>query len=359
MKILLYTDNHFCENSSLIRNFGTHYSSRLENQIESLNWVEKTAYEHGCVSIMCLGDFFDRPDLNEHEISALKEIKWYNPTKIYHFFLVGNHESSSDDLSNSSTNALSLVDTHMCIVNKPSEVIYGNTRFVFLPYITEGNRKSIKEYLDEASSARLQENGVEENNPKYTVILSHNDLKGIQMGPVVSRTGFELNDIEANCNLFINGHLHNGVQITDKIRTLGDLTGKDFGEDANKYKHVVAILDTETLKVEYIENPYAFNFYKVEVNMANDLKKLSTFKTNANVSVKCKSKFADQAKKLLEENKNVINYRIILTEDEVAQKEKTDYTDLTVDHIQKFIECCRANIADTPILEAELSEICK
>ena len=35
MKILCFTDNHFCERSSIINKFGTNYSIRLENQIQS------------------------------------------------------------------------------------------------------------------------------------------------------------------------------------------------------------------------------------------------------------------------------------------------------------------------------------
>ena len=48
MKILLYTDNHFCTNSSIINSRGENYSPRLTNQIESLNWVEQLAIKENC-----------------------------------------------------------------------------------------------------------------------------------------------------------------------------------------------------------------------------------------------------------------------------------------------------------------------
>lgn len=37
MRILVFTDNHFCERSSIITKYGPKYSIRLENQLESLN----------------------------------------------------------------------------------------------------------------------------------------------------------------------------------------------------------------------------------------------------------------------------------------------------------------------------------
>ena len=34
-------------------------------------------------------------------------------------------------------------------------------------------------------------------------------------------------------------------------------------------------------------------------------------------------------------------------------------TDLTVDHLARFVECCKNNIDNSAILEEELAEICK
>lgn len=75
MKILLYTDVHVSEFSSIIRSMGEKYSTRLENLIASINWAEKIATENNCDEIICLGDFFDKPELNSSELTAMKEIK--------------------------------------------------------------------------------------------------------------------------------------------------------------------------------------------------------------------------------------------------------------------------------------------
>lgn len=37
MRYLIYTDNHFCETSSIVQKFGSKYTVRIENQLKSLN----------------------------------------------------------------------------------------------------------------------------------------------------------------------------------------------------------------------------------------------------------------------------------------------------------------------------------
>lgn len=75
MKVAICGDVHWSTSSSIIRQRGTNYSERLENLIKSVNWFEDLSKEENCDMNIYLGDFFDRPDLNSQEISALSEIK--------------------------------------------------------------------------------------------------------------------------------------------------------------------------------------------------------------------------------------------------------------------------------------------
>ena len=337
MKILLFTDLHMCPRASIINKWGTKYPTRLENCIESVNWVERKAEELKCDLIISLGDFFDKPDLTSETITACNEIKWSN---IMHYHLVGNHDASNSSLDFNSVNRLS-ASNHI-IISEPSILPYSD--ICLLPYVTECDRKPLKEYFP---------------GWRPRVILSHNDISGIQMGPVVSKTGFSIEEIEDNCALWINGHLHNGQAITPKIINLGNLTGKDFGEDALKYSHNVAILDTETLALEYIENPYAYNFYKVQIDYESDILCLDCLKNNAVVSIKCEQSLVERTKQKIATLANIIESRIILTKRQVDETAETTELDLTVDHLARFIECCKATIENSTLLDEELSEICK
>jgi DNA repair exonuclease SbcCD nuclease subunit len=339
MKILLFTDLHMCPRASIINKWGTKYPSRLENCIESINWLERKAEELGCDYIINLGDLFDKPDLTSETITACNEIKWAD---IIHCHLVGNHDASNSSLTFNSVNCLAS-DNHI-IITEPHTLVLNDCDICFLPYVTECDRKPLNEYFG--------------NKVCQRVILSHNDISGIQLGPVVSKTGFSLEEIEANCDYWINGHLHNGQAITPKVINLGNLTGKDFGEDALKHSHCIAILDTKTMTISYIENPYAYNFYKIQIDCENDISCLEQLKNQAVVSVKCEQSLVEAVKQKISELDNIIESRIIIVKkyDEVTEATELD---LTVDHLARFIECCKATIENSPLLEQELSEICK
>ena len=342
MHILLFTDLHMCPRASIINKWGTKYPARLENCIASVNWLEHKAAELGCEYIINLGDFFDKPDLTSETITACNDIEWSN---IMHYHIVGNHDASNSSLTFSSVN--SLLDYNHKIISEPQVLPLVDCDLCFLPYITECDRKPLEEYFK----------NLDPNKPR--VILSHNDISGIQLGPVVSKTGFSLDEIEANCTLWCNGHLHNGQALTPKVINLGNLTGKDFGEDASKYSHNVAILDTKTLAITYIENPYAYNFYKIQIDAESDINQLYNLKNNAVVSIKCEQHLMEEVKQRIVAIDNIIESRLIMTKQYTEAAEEATEIDLTVDHLSKFIECCKAAIENSTILDEELSEICK
>ena len=343
MKILLFADLHMCPRASIINKWGTKFPSRLENCIKSVNWLENLAKESNCDYIINLGDFFDRPDLSSETITAYKEIKWVNKK---HYSLVGNHDASTSSLLFNSVN--SLLNKNHSIVTQPEILSLSDCELCFLPYIVECDKKPLIEYFKEKPL------------DKPRIIFSHNDIMGIQLGPVVSKTGFTKEEIEANCDLFINGHLHNGQKISDKIINLGNLTGKDFGEDAFKYTHNVAILDTETLSLNFVENPHAFNFYKIQINQDADLHLLENLKPQAVVSIKCNNKVLEKTKQKLDLlSKQIIESRLIIIKDIEDISTEKDNIDLTVDHLAKFIDCCKTNIEYSKLLEEELAELCK
>lgn len=342
MRILCYTDNHFSEKSSIITKYGTKYTQRLENQIKSLDWLETLALSKNCNLIVCLGDFFDHAQLTDQELTALKDIQWSN---IPHFFLVGNHESEENDLQYSST--MALLGPNRDVISSPSLLTQGEVELAFLPYIVESNRKPILEYFTPCSD-------------KLRILFTHNDILGLQLGPVVSRSGFSIEELESVSHLCLNGHLHNGQAISSQIINLGNLTGKDFSEDANKYTHKVILIDTDTMNVEFFENPHAFNFYKLEFNTIDDLNLLNNLKPNAVVSVKCKDVLTKNVREALEASENIIESRVIITKDpSETTVEELDATNLYIDQCAKFAECCRAKLDNNDILEMELAEILK
>ena len=346
IKIGISTDQHWSQNSSILRKQGEKYSVRLENLIKSVNWFEQlTEIEH-CDMSFYLGDFFDRPDLNSQEITALSEIKWYDNKK---YFLVGNHESNVLDLNFSSTKVFEKLNSK--IISEPYYMPANDlVDLYFLPYMSSDSKKVLKlsDYLH--------------NDDKKKIVLSHNDIAGLQYGKFISQAGFDINDILKNCDAFINGHLHNSQVIENKIVLVGNLTGQNFNEDSTKFEHyacIMEIADDGTVSLQFYINPYAFNFYKIYINSLNDLKKLTNLKTNAVVSLVCNANFTQRAEDLVNSNKNVVAYRTTLTyrrENSEWSPESEEFIK-TEDHITQFINYVQTKIGPSKILSEELSKL--
>lgn len=348
MKLLLYADPHWSSYSSIVRSRGEKYSTRLENLISSINWVERTAEAAGCSTIVCLGDFFDKSELNSEELTALQDINW---SDMSHVFLVGNHEMGRSSLEYSSSHLFKLCP-RATVVDVPLNYLVGETEICFLPYVLESNRKQISEYFPSKTHKR--------------VIFSHNDIQGIQMGKFKSTEGFPIDEVECNCDLFINGHLHNGCKVTDVIHNLGNLTGQNFSEDANLYKHFIMILDTDTLEYSLVENPYALKFYKLDFVCYPDdesgAKKIcelvDRLGSNAVVTVKVSNNNDFIVRDLISSSNNIIECRVIVdmlntSSDEVLESSSP----ITVDHLSQFVSYIKSQVGTSAQVLEELDKI--
>jgi DNA repair exonuclease SbcCD nuclease subunit len=320
---------------------GDKYTTRLEYLIKGLNWVNDIAVEKGCDTLICAGDMMDRATLDDIEITALKELTWKLPC----YFLVGNHESKDSSLLYTSVKALES-DTNI-IINRPYTLETPKAQIHFVPYIVESDRKPLTEYL------------LNVDNSKKQIIVSHNDLCGINYAGFVSQTGFKLDEIEACCDLYLNGHLHNSERITNKILNLGSMSAHNFTNDSLRYKYGIWILDTDNFTIDFIENPYSLNFYKLDIVNAKDIKKLDTLKNQAILSIKCLDKLIAEVRTKIDAMPNVLTYRLIPIISLEEGTKVVDNSSLLVDHLAKFIECCKEKLEPGPVLDAELQEICK
>ena len=342
MRFGIIGDIHWCKYSSIIRMRGDEYSYRLENCIQSITWAEELTSD--CDSVIYLGDFFDHPELSAEEITAIKEIKWNIKP---HYFLVGNHEMGTNDLTYSSCHLFEYIDTYTGakVVDKPLTVHFGDVSLHFIPYILEEQRKPFAEYLSKAPGRK-------------NIVLSHNDISGMNLGRFISINGFNVEEIQQECDLFLNGHLHNGTKVADKVINVGNLTGQNFSEDAYLYDHCILILNTDTMQCEVYENPYAMNFYKVDATLFDF--DVSSLKPRSAVTLKTTVDKQEYYKNLLSEADNIIASRIILvpTEQEMYQEQNTAEV-FSVNHLNKFNEYILETLGNTKIVREELQEVLK
>lgn len=343
----IYSDVHWSVNSSIIRTRGTNYSSRLENLIESINWVEQLAWNTGCECIICCGDFFDAAVLNSQEISALRELKW---APISHLFLTGNHETNVGSLDYSTCDLFNLCPDAY-VINKPEQYFIDNTsvEFCFLPYVLEKDRVTISEYFGPATKPRI--------------IFSHNDIKDVQYGSFMSTEGFQVADIEQNCDMYFNGHIHHCCAVTSKIFNIGNLTGQNFTEDATKYSHCAWVLDTETLTYKLYENPYAFKFYKLDATHCSTIQEveliLNSVQSNGVVTIQVSEVLSEDTRSLLEELKRdrIQEYRLLIKREltNASAETATLNNAPATDHLKQFETYMLTHLENTDTLREELN----
>lgn len=344
MKILFLTDVHFSTYSSILRKRGKRYSLRLENCCASVSWAENLAEKLGANLIVYGGDFFDKSELTAEETTALQDI--YFSESCPHYVLVGNHEMKTRDRELSTAHLFNTLYGKFTVIDEPKTIREEGQYITFLPYISEDERKPISEYI---------------KCEKKPVVFSHNDIAGIQMGQFISKNGFTLEEIEDNCALFVNGHLHNGTFITKSICNVGNLTGQNFSEDGFTYKHCAALVDTIKLTIELYENPYAINFYKISVKEnfgEQSLVDLLTTLKNACVMFNVAEGDINRVKEIVNNLSNIITYKVATRIAQGEQACEHNIVELSsIDHIEEFKKYVISELGESDLLSKELQEL--
>jgi hypothetical protein len=182
-------------------------------------------------------------------------------------------------------------------------------------------------------------------------------LKDVQYGAFLSTEGFTPAEIEANCSLCMNGHIHNCSYVTSKIINSGNLTGQNFTEDATKYGHYVELIDTKTLEVQFIPNPYALNFAKIDATGDKWISALPVKFNNAVLTIKVDSpETARAARESCDFDPNIVTYRLIL-ESKLSDAVTEAPTLEAVDHLKQFEQYVLSYIGDTNVIREELFNV--
>lgn len=315
-KVIFIADNHFCISSSVITGRGEVFSDRLENQIESIKWVDSFG-----LPVYHLGDFFDKPILTSEERTALDQVKdivskWT--------FLLGNHEYSGDFDQLGSLNGN--------YIRIPTEMNLYGLKTLFLPF-----------------------NSSEEDiNDTYDLIAGHLGLKDIPFGA----KGLDFNVIDQACDIFLNGHLHNRLKLGENKWNMGSLTAQNFSDDCLEYRKGLVILDTETKSLEFVENPFAFNFFKFDYrdfDKFDDKQKRSITSPRSCISMSCGE---GQKNEVLHKGPfGDVYYLRISEEVKSVETVKINKPVEGLDHLNKFRKSFIEKAGNSPIVLEELAEV--
>lgn len=243
MKIAIFSDVHFCASKS------NQYF--LESQLKFFREVLiPYCVENEITTLFCLGDFFDNRQhlnikVNTEVFNLFKEL-----SKFDIHMLVGNHDTYYK--TSTETNSLKFLSEfkNVKVYEQTTEITFDNRNFCFVPWITDDSK-----FVSYGESLPR----------KFDAAFGHFEIKGFLLNSrTTCESGFSPNEVIKLSDKVFSGHFHTrskreyGNSVIEYIGNIVHLNRNDVDQDKG-----FIVLDTETMKHEYINNDISMKFKRV------------------------------------------------------------------------------------------------
>ena len=334
-KILIFADLHLHNHKRS--------NERLEDCLQTLNWIFETAQKHNIKNIVCVGDLFH----TRQKIDVLTYQKTFELFEKHQksnvWLLLGNHDMWYEhNWDVSSVIPLGILP-NVTVIIKPCEIDIDGSITSFLPYI--------KDPLD---SLALLKN----KNLLFVHAAVHGALinsRSLTYSDELIEHDGDMVKIDENVfsswkRVFL-GHYHAYQEINNKMRYIGSPLQLSYGEAFDK--KYIAIYDTDTQTTELIENTFSpkhfvikpediedYNFgqrafIRIQVDDINSPNNLeiqnAVYASSENVS---EVKIEAIKKKIVEDKQIIDEAKSILGDDEEMAKKYIDQFGTNLDRTQ-------------------------
>jgi len=268
-KYLLFSDIHIHAHKRS--------SERLQDCLDVLDWVFKTAQDNEIENILFVGDLFhDRQKIDVFTYQKTFDVFCkYFPGKMNIWLLLGNHDLwHHQKWDVSSVNPLGSIDG-VTVVNSPTTIKISGQEISFLPYThdPEGDLKKLN------------------NNSKTRILCGHVAIDGAVWN-VMAGTKAEVSiehdgdmkkvtrDVFDGWDHVFLGHYHAQQKLDYNVEYIGSPLQLSFGE-AFQHKHVI-IFNSENGDKQYIRNTFSPQHFIIP---AKDISKYSLNKNFLRIMV--------------------------------------------------------------------------
>lgn len=270
MKSLIFADIHIHPHKKQVE--------RLQDCLETLEWIFKNAVERNVQNVICVGDLFvDRQKIDILTYQRTFEIfQKYSRSPFEVYLLVGNHDMwYSDNWDITSLKPLSAIE-NVHVIEKPCTLPLGvrdvrggqcvlpRVLVSFLPYTD--NPLDVLAQLD--------------NNEDFKLLFAHLAVNGAVLNTRAKTRSEEMVEhdgemVKINCDVFQNwnqvflGHYHAAQQITPRIEYVGSPLQLSYGEAFDE-KHII-VYDHLSHEKEYIINDFSPKHFIHTISEAQDI----------------------------------------------------------------------------------------
>ncbi len=246
MLILVYTDLQAGDGSERRRHDPNTPLQRWRVQ-KFYAWAAELVQKKGIEAVWDMGDTtHDRSALTHPTIQTVTrgcaQLTRGLPT-VTNFKLLGNHEQH---LKDPNTHAGNLFSPYFHVVEGTEIFDWPAENLTILCASFSTNIPALEQWLKTTIDSVRSD--------RRLIVLGHFPVGGAQLssGPHAQGVNREIFDL---ADLVLLGHIHRRQKIGRNIHYVGSPFQQDFGE-ANDPQKCVAILDTETLKLEWVPTPF-------------------------------------------------------------------------------------------------------
>ena len=338
MKIAIITDTHYGarKNSKLFHD----YFEKFYKDV-----FFPTLDKEGIDTVVHMGDAFD-----SRKGIEFKALKWskrvvFDPLKkrgIKMHLMVGNHDAYYKN-----TNEVNAVDLllkeydNVEVYSSPAEVLLGNLKTLFIPWINEDNQKETNKLIDKT---------------KCSVAMGHLELNGFKVNnQIVMDHGHDSRAFDKFEKVF-SGHYHTRSD-NGTVYYLGN-PYEMFWSDVKDLRGFT-IFDTETLEHTPVNNPYRlfYNIYYDDTdhqtfNATEYENKIVKVIVRKKSDIKKFEKFIDKLYSIgVADLKIVENFQLI-----VSEEFETEESEDTMSILSRYIDESETEL-NKPVIKSLIKEI--
>lgn len=231
MNVGIYSDVHLTKNMRSLQSIWDTTATR------SLHYMYNKFDELGVEMVVCLGDFFDTPNLSAKNMSLVLPILDDINSRIYPtYILLGNHEIDDQE-----QNILEYLKVYENIHPVTSITMMEN--MLFIPY------------QDDPTGFDM----------KNTIVFTHHDIYGSALAAGKTKAFFGLDPlIFREAKLVMNGHVHTSSWVSNNILNVGSLLKSQQGEmRVGEYPQYYT-LDTNTKQLNTYQNKHSMIYLTID-----------------------------------------------------------------------------------------------